>query len=189
MTTHKIPARTVTLLRHLKSDWDDPSLADFDRPLAPRGKASGLLIAPALSMRCPKPDLILCSPARRTYDTLGYILRELTQREAPKIRVQFDPRIYDTTANQLKELISEIPDTISNILLIGHNPAMLDLAWFFSEDPDQELSIYRKFPTGGVASYKLDLESWKNIHNAKGTSLSLFTPKTLKREKSSDSLS
>jgi len=120
---------------------------------------------------------------------LGYILRELAQRETPKIRVQFDPRIYESTANRLKDLISEIPEAMTNILLIGHNPAMLDLAWFFSEKPDLELSIYRKFPTGAVASYKLDIESWKDIHNAKGTSIALFTPKTLKREKNPDSLS
>lgn len=69
--------KTLILLRHLKSGWDDPRLADHERPLNDRGEADGPAIRDALKARCPAPEAVLCSTAKRTRETLALVLPEL----------------------------------------------------------------------------------------------------------------
>ena len=74
--------KTLLLLRHAKSSWDDPSLSDFDRPLAPRGKKDAPLMGKALKERAPSPDLILSSPAARAKATVKAVVKAA---EAPDV--------------------------------------------------------------------------------------------------------
>ncbi|HVG21430.1 MAG TPA: histidine phosphatase family protein, partial [Blastocatellia bacterium] len=66
--------KTLLLLRHAKSDWDDPKLRDFDRPLAARGKRDAPRIGKALKERGPSPDLIVSSPAARARETIEAVI-------------------------------------------------------------------------------------------------------------------
>ncbi len=175
--------KTITLIRHLKSSWDSPSLDDRDRPLNTRGKAAGPIMGTALMQRCPRPDLVLCSPANRTHATLGYILREM-----PDLNVQFEDSIYDATIGDLTKLIGTVDETCHHLMLIGHNPGMLDLLWSLCPPANTDLPIYRKFPTGAVACLTFSNVLWRDIHKAKAQPLALFTPKSLLREKENDNL-
>jgi phosphohistidine phosphatase len=120
--THKRP-RTLHLLRHAKSSRDDPTLADRDRPLAPRGVRNAAVLAEKLSRAGFAPDLVLCSPALRTRETLAAI--EPALATAPEIR--FEERLYGAAAGEIVAVLRSVPDATGSVLLIGHNPGLEDL--------------------------------------------------------------
>jgi phosphohistidine phosphatase len=134
--------KQLLLLRHAKSSWDDPSLADEDRPLAPRGrKAAKRLRAHVRRERIPV-GLVLCSPAKRAHETLDLV--------APPGEIVIERELYHATAAELLERLRRVPDTVDAVMLIGHEPAIRDLAVGLA-GPESELAD-RKFPTGGLAT-------------------------------------
>ena len=98
--------RTVLLLRHAKSSWDTMSLADYDRPLAKRGQKAAPLIGAAIARLDLKPDLILCSGAARTRETLALVLPALG---SPQPEVVYDDAIYMATPATLMALLRKLP--------------------------------------------------------------------------------
>src|SRR5690349_2787247 len=97
-------SRTVYLLRHAKSSWDDPALADIERPLAPRGRKAAKKIARYLRDRDVRPDLVLCSPAARARETLAAI-------GEGDVR----PELYGASAAELLGVIHGLPDDASSV--------------------------------------------------------------------------
>src|SRR4051794_21636581 len=93
--------RQLFVLRHAKSSWDDPDVEDFDRPLAPRGQRDAAGMAGQLAAAGPAPELILCSPARRTRETLAAVL--VGVEESPV--VQFVDAMYGASAGELVALL------------------------------------------------------------------------------------
>src|SRR5215472_16046156 len=110
--------KTLLLLRHAKSDWDDHSLSDFDRPLASRGERDAPRIGKALRERGPLPEIIINSPAVRAKTTAEAVIKSA----GLGINPQFDERIYGASPPELLALIRRIPDSISCALMVGHNP-------------------------------------------------------------------
>src|SRR5262245_58948257 len=111
------------LLRHAKSSWKDPDLADHDRPLARRGRRASGAIAAYLRERDIEPELVLCSSARRTRETLERLEPVLG---SPAVRIE--PELYAAGASALLERLRRVPDAVGSVMLIGHNPGMEDLA-------------------------------------------------------------
>ena len=134
--------RHLLLLRHAKSSWDDPSLADHDRPLAPRGRRAAKLIREHLQREQVPVALVLCSSARRARETLDLV--------APPGTVRIEPELYAAAAAELLDRLRRVPDPVSSLMLIGHEPAMRDLAVALI-GPRSELAD-RKFPTGALAT-------------------------------------
>ncbi len=154
--------RRLILLRHAKSSWQDPSVRDDDRPLAPRGRRALVLVAEHLRTSELEVDLVLCSPARRTRQTLdGLGLSADTE-------VRFVQEIYEATAGQLLELVNLVDSRYRTVLLIGHNPGMEALAAGLVADGDDEpLSALREgFPTAALAVLSWDRDwpdlSWRS---------------------------
>ena len=116
--------RTLTLFRHAKSSWAEPGLPDFDRPLAPRGEDAAPLMAAFLVERGLAPDLVLCSSARRTRETLDLALPAF--RPAPKIA--YDETLYHAPAPVMIGQIRQTPDEVRNLMILGHNPGLQALA-------------------------------------------------------------
>ena len=116
--------KRLYLLRHAKSSWDDPTLADHDRPLAPRGRRAAKVIAEHLGREGIAPELVLCSPSRRTRQTLTRIAPGLGK----SADVQIKPELYAASAADLLEVLHEVPDEVESVMLIGHNPGIQDLA-------------------------------------------------------------
>ncbi len=171
--------KTLILLRHLKSDWGDPALADRDRPLAERGMAAGILVRAALTERCPPPDTVRCSPARRTRDTLDAV------RDAfPAAEVRFEDALYQASVDTLRGLAAGLPETAKTALLIGHNPGLLEFAWFLARPEDLSAHpVFAKFPTGGVAAFSLPIDGWGALAGGEGRLLAAFTPRELARDR------
>ena len=145
--------KTLYLMRHAKSSWADMSLGDFDRPLNQRGQRDAPEMSRRLKKQGVKPEIILCSPAKRTRETLERLISELG---GTMKAVQFDDRIYEADTKTLLELIHDLPDTCSSAMLIGHNPSM---GWLVNQLSDVRTE---KMPTCAVATIELPSSSWKD---------------------------
>lgn len=169
--------RTVSLYRHAKSSWDDPTLEDFDRGLSKRGKKS----APAMGefMRGSRlgPDLVLCSPAQRTRETFTLSFGE--GADAPEAR--WDERLYHASSATMLDLLRHLPGDLHNVMILGHNPGLhaLALDLFSRGEPEAVDAICRKFPTCGLAVIDFELDDWRTLGVGEGYLRLFMTPKML----------
>lgn len=168
---------TLTLFRHAKSSWDDPSLADFDRPLAPRGEQAAPLMGTFLAERGLVPDLILCSTSERTRQTLDLAFAAL-----PRPKTQFLDDLYHATVPTLIAAICAAPAETRNLMLIGHNPGLqaLALSLIGGGDPAGRRGIAHKFPSAAIAAMTFDVPNWAEIEPGGGHLLFFSTPKGLR---------
>jgi phosphohistidine phosphatase len=169
---------TLSLLRHAKSSWSDPVASDRERGLAPRGLADAPLMGKAMAERGIVPELVLCSSARRTRDTLALVLPEL--RVEPK--VVYEDALYHATAEEMLDRLRAIQPGANRVMLVGHNPEIhsfaLDLVGSGSKGYQERLRS--KYPTAALAVINFDAGVWKSVAVNSG-SLSLFlTPKDLR---------
>jgi phosphohistidine phosphatase len=146
--------RTLYLLRHAKSAWDDPDVEDHDRPLAPRGKRAARAIAKVFRGLKADPQLVLCSTAARTRETLDLVMPGFT--EAPLIAVERG--LYLAAAESILARLHQVDDRIERALVIGHNPGLQELALMLGQTSPAKLhrAIGRKFPTAALATYEWD---------------------------------
>jgi phosphohistidine phosphatase len=112
-------ARTLVLLRHAKADRP-AGLADVDRPLTDRGHADASAAGAWLTSKGYVPDLVICSPAKRTRQTWHGVALSLPS--APSVR--YEKRVYSGRAQDLLSLVTGAEDDIGTVLLIGHNPSV-----------------------------------------------------------------
>ncbi|HKV39772.1 MAG TPA: histidine phosphatase family protein [Blastocatellia bacterium] len=160
--------KTLLLLRHAKSDWDDRSVRDFDRPLAPRGERDAPRMGKELRKRGPLPDLIISSPAARAQQTIEAFLRSAQLGVSPN----FDERIYGATTADLTTLVRSLPDSSNRPLLVGHNPA-------FEETLARFTGVHEHMPTAAMACIEFQVDHWANVEDGQGTLAWLLTPKEL----------
>lgn len=113
----------LLLLRHAKSDWTQ-SCGDFDRPLNPRGERDAARIGGWLQHQATLPDTLLCSPARRAAQTAHAVC---TMSGIAESGILWDERLYLASADTLRQVIGELPDTCRRVLVVGHNPGLEDL--------------------------------------------------------------
>lgn len=150
--------KTLSLLRHAKSSWDDPVERDFDRPLNGRGHRAARRMGEWLRESGPAFDLAIASPALRIRQTIEGVEAGL---EA-KLKPAFDKRIYMASAASLFELIQETPGDVGHLLLIGHNPGLEDLLLLATEGDGSALRAEAelKYPTATFATIDLPIDSW-----------------------------
>lgn len=155
--------RWLYLLRHAKSSWDTPDLADIDRPLAGRGRRDAEAMAAYLHRQSIVPGLVLCSPARRTRQTLKPLKRWLSGSS-----IVFDDGLYAASADQLLARVQEIDDGVESALLIAHEPAIRELGLLLAGEGDQaaRTRMEEKFPTGALAALALASDHWSSIRPA-----------------------
>ena len=160
--------KTLLLLRHAKSDWNDASLNDFDRPLAPRGERDAPRIGKALRKRDQAPDLIISSPAARAKATIEAV----TQAAKLDIEIRFDESVYGASSAELIKLVLGLPDKSSCTMLVGHNPGFEDLLGRLS-------GSHERMPTAALACIQFKLDRWEDVNDGEGKLVWLLTPKTL----------
>lgn len=151
----------LLLLRHAKSDWAEFGLADHDRPLSPRGERAAAALARYFRRTVPAPDLVLCSSARRTVDTLT-ALRPALPAAVP---VRVTEALYEVGAGAILDQLRRVEDTVGVLLVVGHNPGMAGIALSLAGpegDPEALRALALKFPTGGLATLELD-GTWRDL--------------------------
>ena len=158
--------KTLFLLRHAKSDWDDPWIEDFDRPLAARGRKTAPRMARYMADKGLLPDLVLCSSARRTRETWALTAN---QWDTPP-PVRFRTGIYEASARTLLTLIRKAPAEYSRVMIVGHNPGLEDLAHLLTGGGRTRAikKMMEKFPTGALAELRFDAADWSEIQEESG---------------------
>ncbi len=176
--------KTLTLLRHAKSGWDDPVRRDFDRPLNPRGRRAARTVALEMKARGLGFDLVLASPARRVIETLEEVAAGFGA-----IDPQFDQRLYLASAATLLEMVRATPDDVGRLLLVGHNPGLEELALCLSSRDGAGLrgEVEVKYPTGTVAGIELAVEHWAEVDEGSGSLVRFIRPRDLDPELGPDS--
>src|SRR5690242_20069 len=179
------PGRALVLFRHAKSAW--PDVADHDRPLAPRGIHAAPVMGRWLREAGLLPGQVLCSTARRARETWQFAQAGL----AATPPVTFDARIYEAAAPDLLAVIREVPPATGTLLLIGHNPAIEDLALLLATSPgaaagpvaagaapgDME-RMRSKFPTAAIAVLKFH-GGWPGLAPGQARLTAFVTPRDL----------
>jgi phosphohistidine phosphatase len=166
--------RTLYLLRHAKSDRGDPELSDIDRPLAPRGRRDVPAMAAYLREHDYRPDLILCSPATRTRETLALLQPGL----GPDIPAEYDRKLYLGSPDVLLRRLREVDEAIATVLLIGHNPGLERLAAALAPRGDRRslARMREKFPTCALAVIHLHIDRWEQADLGAGTLTDFMVP-------------
>ena len=141
--------RQLILLRHAHAEQASTGQADFDRPLSPRGLAEAEAAGAWLAEQSLLPDRVLCSPARRTRETLEAVLG-LTGY----VEQRLDERVYDATPGTLAALVDEQRD-VERLLLVGHNPGLEQLVALMHSGQSGD---YRGMPPGGIAVLRLPVD-------------------------------
>jgi phosphohistidine phosphatase len=160
------------LLRHAKSSWDEPGRPDRERPLAPRGVRDAKRVAKHLRRQGVAPELVLCSPAVRTRETLE-LVRPALAGEA----VHVEDGLYGARSEALLERLRTVPEEVGSVMLIGHNPALQDLALTLASDNALRERVAAKFPTAALAT--LALPSWR-LSPGDGELVDYVVPKELR---------
>lgn len=153
--------KTVYLLRHAKSSWDQPSLPDHERPLAPRGEQAAPVMGRYMADAGLVPERVLCSTAVRARQTWDAVARALSP--APEVVDRRD--IYDADARDLLGVLREQPDELDSVMLVGHNPAMEEFAEMLVSRGDEAArqQMASKFPTAALAQIAVDVAHWPTV--------------------------
>lgn len=167
--------RRLWLLRHAKSSWDDPQLTDADRPLSKRGRRAAERMRRYLDDAGVRPDAVLCSSALRARETLAAVLPGLGR----ELEVRIEPRLYTFSAGDLLDRLLAVPDDVRSVLLVGHNPAIEDLAESLAREGDRLPDLEQRFPTAALALLDLDVDSWSAARPGCGALEAFVTPAEL----------
>jgi phosphohistidine phosphatase len=167
----------LLLLRHAKSAWDVAGLADFDRPLAARGRRAATMIGEHLAAHRLIPDRILCSSSRRTRETLIGILPMIPS----DLEIRITRDLYEVSADAYLDCVGALGGSARSLMLIGHNPTMQDTALELigSGNPALRDEIAAKFPTAGLAVIDFDIHKWSELRPRTGRVVAFFRPREL----------
>src|ERR1043166_8925791 len=141
--------KTLTFIRHAKSDWGAEWLKDIDRPLAERGYNDAYIMSDWYKKNGVIPDLVISSSATRALSTALIFTRAL---DLGGEKLALEPKIYEAPASRILQVIQKIDDSYSNVLLFGHNPGFTNIYNELSPD-----TYFDNIPTCGIVSYKLTI--------------------------------
>lgn len=160
--------KTVYLLRHAKSAWDEPGLADRHRPLSKRGRDAAPLMGQRLRAHDHRPARIVSSPAKRALTTAQIVADELGIGARA---VEIDERLYFGGPRAMCEVISETDDALDSCMLAGHNPDITRLL------NDMTGAGIANMVTAAVAIIGFEVDRWADLHCADGTLIGYGYPK------------
>ncbi len=153
------------IMRHAKSSWAVPGARDFDRELNDKGFEDLQKVTKLIQSESISPELILCSSAIRTQQTLDAILKGFKNQP----RIEYTEKLYSSGLSEYIEIINSIKNAQS-IMIIGHNPMCGSLATALpSSGPAEELEkIAYRYPTAALTTLDFDVEAWHNVTKGSG---------------------
>jgi len=160
--------KTLFLVRHAKSDWNDYEFNDFERPLNQKGLRNAPMMAQRLKLLNITPEKILASPALRAINTAQIFAEFL---DFPTQKISKVPDLYQADQKTFLKIINELPNEAQTVMIFGHNPTITDMIDYLA---DHKIS---KLPTTGIAMIAFDLEDWKLVSRNTGELKMLDYPK------------
>ena len=160
--------KTLVIVRHAKSSWDNPGLSDHERPLNNRGLRDAPTMGARLAELGPPVDKVISSSAVRALTTAELVTQEMG---LPWDEIQIEDALYHATEEEMLEIIQEQDDYIDGVMIFGHNPGM---TYLVNDLSDLDLG---NLPTCGVAILQFDIESWTEIGDVQAVSEQWDFPK------------
>jgi phosphohistidine phosphatase len=171
--------KRLFLLRHAKAQPADGSIEDFDRTLLLSGMQDAAAIARYLGEGDYKLDLILCSSSARTTQTAELVLQEIGSP------VEYRENLYLAEAAKLLAAVRGAPSAVTNLMLVGHNPGLENLATLLAREPVRRKerarheALEEKFPTSALAILDFDVGRWRDVEKAAARLVDFVRPKDL----------
>lgn len=167
----------LMLLRHAKSSWDAAGVKDFDRPLNARGRHAAPLMGRHMAAHALLPDRIVCSTARRTRETLAGLLSHFDR----DLEIRMTGDLYESGRGSYLDVIRAFGGTARQFLVIGHNPAMQEVAVDLvgAGNPALVEAIAADYPTAALAVIDFPEKKWSEIHPRGGRIVAFFRPREL----------
>ena len=166
--------KTLALLRHAKSDWDDLGTRDFDRGLNDRGQKGARLIGRHIADYGTGFDVVIASPAERVKMT--------AQSALPGVEPVWDKRLYLASTDTIIEAIQDHAGDADAVLVIGHNPGLQEML-FTLVAPSAENALFdeaaTKYPTATFAVFELDIDDWADLQEDCGKLVHFKRPRDL----------
>lgn len=160
--------KKLLIIRHAKSSWDDPDLDDHERPLNDRGERDSFTMARFLADNDENLEVIYSSTAIRALD-FAHVISEFCD-----ITLVPELSFYTFDEDELMEILRSLPDTLSRVAIVAHNPAVTQLVNRLT-DADLE-----NVPTAGIASIQCDVDEWADLTEASCEMLYFQTAKKLR---------
>ena len=155
--------KTLTIVRHAKSSWDEPGLSDRERPLNKRGERDAPKMGERMQAAGIRPSLIASSPAVRAWTTARIVARELGY---PLEFLHRENELYLASLDRLLDVVAAQDNGFNNLMIVGHNPGLTDLVNFLQP------GLTSNLPTAGVVSVSIEQDDW-NLHERPTTELLL----------------
>ena len=150
--------KQLLLIRHAKSNWNDPSLADFDRPLNDRGKKDAPEMAKRLSDKKIKINAFVSSPAKRARQTCKHFAKKF---EFKKKDIVLEPRLYEAGDDSFYKVVEDLKNKWDSVAIVSHNPGISSFANSLTGTKIDDM------PTCSVFAIKIDTKKWKDFRTAK----------------------
>ncbi len=160
--------KTLILVRHGKSSWSEPVLADFDRPLAKRGKRDAPRVGEFIARSALLPESILCSPAKRTRSTIKRIARAAGINDG--VSIVYDACLYEADAAGCLDIVRALPEQFSRVMVCGHNPGLSEFCDLLVGCRGEPL------PTSGVVIISFSCFTWCSLVPGTGRIVQTFRP-------------
>ena len=169
--------KTLTLLRHAKSGWDDPVARDFDRPLNARGRRAAAAMGRQMRSLGLAFDHVVASPAVRVTETIAEVEAGYGRTLAP----EWDKRAYLASVATLLDLVRETDEAHARLLLVGHNPGLEELVLELVPDAAGGLrdAVEEKYPTATLAELTFDVAAWRDCGPGGATLTRFVRPRDL----------
>ncbi len=161
--------KTLFLVRHAKSSWDDPGLSDFERPLNERGKRDAPRMGKRLKEKEMVIDLILTSPAKRAMSTVKRMAEVL---DYPKENIKVEEKLYHASEDKMLDIVHTLKDQNDTVMILGHNPGLTDFVNSLTKE--NILNV----PTCGIVACNFSVDSWKDIDWGSGKMMFFDYPKS-----------
>ena len=160
--------KTLYLIRHAKSDWNNPLLSDFDRPLNKRGKKDAPFMGNVLAKAHIHPDLIVSSPAIRAQMTAIEIAKKIGY---DRDSILYNETLYAASSDEIQRVLKSVSSSHKTVFLIGHNPGLTEFAEYISGHSIENIS------TCGIVCVKLKEDDWSSITENSAQFVSFDYPK------------
>ncbi|MGZ8556143.1 MAG: SixA phosphatase family protein, partial [Sulfuricurvum sp.] len=160
--------KTLYIIRHAKSDWNDLSLSDFERPLSKRGEKNVFFMGESLSQQKINPDLIISSPAVRAKITAKEIAKKVGYNTK---EIVYAKGLYLADVDTIEEILKKVPSSKNTIFIVGHNPGLTLFAEYISGYTIDNI------PTCGIFCVTLKEDDWKSIGRGMAKFVSFDSPK------------
>ncbi len=176
------PMRRLMLLRHAKSDWSSPGMPDRERPLNARGIVDARTMSVYLARHELVPELVLCSPAKRTRQTADAIKKGFPE----PVEILYADRLYEATPDTILSLVRSVAAEVHSLLVIGHNPGLHESARLLvaAGDVERRERLNEKYPTAALAVIDFPIDAWSKLHREFGRLDRFITPRAIAAEAS-----